>query len=136
MALCKSQMFTSEQPITILCIRVRSFTTTFRTHPHLHSLSNISHWITYDDGTDVDRDFVALGLELHFDESKGVSIESEASSSSIIDERVVESQKKQRTAAWAVSPNHGIVFDDTWKIVDDLEYSTLALKRYRLFLRR
>ena len=91
---------------------------------------------TYDDGTDVDRDFVALGLELHFDESKGVSIESEASSSSIIDERVVESQKKQRTAAWAVSPNHGIVFDDTWKIVDDLEYSTLALKRYRLFLHR
>uniref|UniRef100_A0A803NN89 EF-hand domain-containing protein n=1 Tax=Cannabis sativa TaxID=3483 RepID=A0A803NN89_CANSA len=84
---------------------------------------------TYDDGAgDVDRDFDALGLELNFDESKGVSIASEASSSSIIDERVVESQKKQRTAAWAVSPNHGIVFDDTWKIVDDLEILIKRLK--------
>ncbi|WCJ34948.1 Calcium-binding tetratricopeptide family protein [Euphorbia peplus] len=77
---------------------------------------------TYDDGAgDVDRDFDALELELNLDDGKGISMVSEASSSSILDERVVDSQKKQRTAAWAVSPNHGIVFDDTWKIVDDLE---------------
>ncbi|KAB2082442.1 hypothetical protein ES319_A05G197100v1 [Gossypium barbadense] len=84
---------------------------------------------TYDDGAgDVDRDFDALGLELNFDENKGASIVSEASSSSIADERVIESQKKQRTAAWAVSPHHGIVFDDTWKLVDDLE---ILLKRLK-----
>ncbi|KAF7837420.1 putative TPR repeat-containing protein [Senna tora] len=73
---------------------------------------------TYDDGAgDVDHD------------GQGVPMASEASSSSIVDERVaVETQKKQRTAAWAVSPNHGIVFDDTWKIVDDLEILVKRLK--------
>ncbi|KAK0577075.1 hypothetical protein LWI29_027531 [Acer saccharum] len=84
---------------------------------------------TYDDGAgDVDRDFDALGLELNLDDNKGVSVVSEASSSSIVDERAIDSQKKQRTAAWAVSPNHGIVFDDTWKIVDDLEILVKRLK--------
>ncbi|XVE56120.1 hypothetical protein DITRI_Ditri03aG0212100 [Diplodiscus trichospermus] len=84
---------------------------------------------TYDDGAgDVDRDFDALGLELNFDENKGSSVVCEASSSSIVDERVMESQKKQRTAAWAVSPHHGIVFDDTWKLVDDLEILVKRLK--------
>ncbi|XP_010530319.1 PREDICTED: uncharacterized TPR repeat-containing protein At1g05150 [Tarenaya hassleriana] len=80
---------------------------------------------TYDDGAgDVDRDFDALGLELNVDDTKG----SEASSSSIVDERAVDAQKKQRTAAWAVSPNHGIVFDETWKLVDDLEILVKRLK--------
>ncbi|KAL6134728.1 hypothetical protein ACLB2K_066956 [Fragaria x ananassa] len=84
---------------------------------------------TYDDGAgDVDRDFDVLGLELSLDEVKGASMASEASSSSIVDERVGESQKKQRTAAWAVSPNHGIVLDDTWKIMDDLEILVKRLK--------
>ncbi|KAK6938908.1 hypothetical protein RJ641_032416 [Dillenia turbinata] len=85
---------------------------------------------TYDDGAgDVDRDFDALGLELNLDSGKGISLASEAaSSSSIADERVLEPQKKQRTAAWAASPNHGIVFDDTWKIVDDLEILVKRLK--------
>lgn len=83
---------------------------------------------TYDDGAgDVDRDFDALGLELNVDSSKGISI-SEASSSSIADERVIEPHKKQRTAAWAASPSHGIVFDDTWKLVDDLEILIKRLK--------
>uniref|UniRef100_A0A6N2KPC6 EF-hand domain-containing protein n=1 Tax=Salix viminalis TaxID=40686 RepID=A0A6N2KPC6_SALVM len=82
---------------------------------------------TYDDGAgDVDRDFDALELELN-DDNKGSSIEAEASSS-IVDEKAIESQKKQRTADWAVSPNHGIVFDDTWKIVDDLEILVKRLK--------
>lgn len=84
---------------------------------------------TYDDGAgDVDRDFDALGLDLNSDGNKGISVISEASSSSIVDERAIEAQKKQRTAAWAVSPNHGIVFDDTWKIVDDLEILIKRLK--------
>uniref|UniRef100_A0A2P2PJ59 Uncharacterized protein MANES_05G152300 n=1 Tax=Rhizophora mucronata TaxID=61149 RepID=A0A2P2PJ59_RHIMU len=81
---------------------------------------------TYDDGAgDVDRDFDALELELNLDDNKGIS---EASSSSIVDERSVELQKKQRTAAWAVSPNHGIVFDGTWRIVDDLDILVKRLK--------
>lgn len=84
---------------------------------------------TYDDGAgDVDRDFDALELELNQDDNKGILVTSEASSSSIADERALESQKKQRTAAWALSPNHGIVFDDTWKIVDDLEILIKRLK--------
>ncbi|OWM75011.1 uncharacterized TPR repeat-containing protein At1g05150-like [Punica granatum] len=90
---------------------------------------------TYDDGAgDVDRDFDALGLELNLDEdakNKEIRVRTgsdEVSSSSIADERAMESQKKQRTAAWAVSPNHGIVFDDTWKIVDDLEILIKRLK--------
>ena len=39
---------------------------------------------------------------------------SEASLSSVADERALglESQKKQRIAAWAISPNHGIIFND------------------------
>ncbi|KAI4345890.1 hypothetical protein L6164_012977 [Bauhinia variegata] len=83
---------------------------------------------TYDDGAgDVDRDFDALGLELNLDE-KGIAVASEGPSS-VVDEGVsMETQKTQRTAAWAVSPNHGIVFDDTWKIVDDLEILVKRLK--------
>ncbi|KAJ8762184.1 hypothetical protein K2173_007338 [Erythroxylum novogranatense] len=84
---------------------------------------------TYDDGAgDVDRDFDALELELNLDDNKGIPVGSEASSSSVMDEGAMESQKKQRIAAWAVSPNHGIVFDDTWKIVDDLEILVKRLK--------
>ncbi|KAK2996430.1 hypothetical protein RJ639_025641 [Escallonia herrerae] len=84
---------------------------------------------TYDDGAgDVDRDFDALGLEFRPDSGNGISASVEASTSSIADERVAEPQKKQRTAAWAASPNHGIVFDDTWKLVDDLEILIKRLK--------
>ncbi|GAA0155173.1 hypothetical protein LIER_12958 [Lithospermum erythrorhizon] len=83
---------------------------------------------TYDDGAgDVDRDFDALGLEFKAEASSGV-VEEAASSSSIVDERMMEPHKKQRTAAWAASPNHGIVFDDTWKLVDDLEILIKRLK--------
>ncbi|XP_021759860.1 uncharacterized TPR repeat-containing protein At1g05150-like [Chenopodium quinoa] len=75
---------------------------------------------TYDDGAgDVDRDFEALNLDLVAGE--GEDSIAEASTSSVADDRAMEPQKKQRTAAWAASPNHGIVFDETWKLVDDLE---------------
>ncbi|XP_043712649.1 uncharacterized TPR repeat-containing protein At1g05150-like [Telopea speciosissima] len=84
---------------------------------------------TYDDGAgDVDRDFDALGLEFNSDSAKAIEMVSEASSSSIADERVVDPHKRQRTAAWAASPNHGIIFDDTWKLVDDLEILVKRLK--------
>ncbi|GMH23402.1 hypothetical protein Nepgr_025245 [Nepenthes gracilis] len=83
---------------------------------------------TYDDGAgDVDRDFEALGLDLAADDAEIVLAEASASSS-IADERALEPQKKQRTAAWAASPNHGIVFDDTWKLMDDMEILIKRLK--------
>lgn len=92
---------------------------------------------TYDDGAgDVDRDFDALGLDFSLEgediKNKEFRVRAgsdEVSSSSIVDDRTIESQKKQRTSAWAVSPHHGIVFDDTWKIVDDLE---ILIKRLTL----
>ncbi|KAF9620834.1 hypothetical protein IFM89_014771 [Coptis chinensis] len=91
---------------------------------------------TYDDGAgDVDRDFDALRLELvnnnnnnNNNESNLTVGASEASTSSIVDERIVESQKKLRTAAWAMSPNHGVAYDDTWKLMDDLEILIKRLK--------
>ncbi|KAL5985855.1 hypothetical protein ACLOJK_027844 [Asimina triloba] len=85
---------------------------------------------TYDDGAgDVDRDFDALGLQLQSSPTAAAAADpSEASSSSIADERAAEPHKKLRTAAWAASPNHGIVYDETWKIVDDLE---ILIKRLR-----
>lgn len=87
---------------------------------------------TYDDGAgDVDRDFDALGLDQKSPEDRnGVSRASEeaASSSSAADKRVMEPHAKQRTAAWASSPNHGVVFDDTWKLVDDLDILIRRLK--------
>ncbi|KMT20638.1 hypothetical protein BVRB_1g006160 [Beta vulgaris subsp. vulgaris] len=79
---------------------------------------------TYDDGAgDVDRDFEALNLD---GENDGII--AEASTSFAPDEMGIEPQKKQRTAAWAASPNHGIVFDETWKLVDDLEILIKRLK--------
>ncbi|KVH87614.1 uncharacterized TPR repeat-containing protein At1g05150-like [Cynara cardunculus var. scolymus] len=95
---------------------------------------------TYDDGAgDVDRDFEALGLELKPDdddnnidnnEAAASMAFEEASTSSVVDERVKspEPQKQHRTATWAASPNHGIIFDDTWKLVDDLEILIKRLK--------
>ncbi|KAK9758337.1 hypothetical protein RND81_01G223800 [Saponaria officinalis] len=86
---------------------------------------------TYDDGAgDVDRDFEALNLDLNSGiggEIDGVM--AEASTSSVNEERVDdEGVKNQRTASWATSPNHGIVFDETWKLVDDLEVLIKRLK--------
>ncbi|KAI3688859.1 hypothetical protein L2E82_46749 [Cichorium intybus] len=96
---------------------------------------------TYDDGAgDVDRDFEALALEVKPDDdndnnntnnelASSMPFE-EASTSSVLKERVKspEPQKQQRTATWAASPNHGIIFDDTWKLVDDLEILIKRLK--------
>ncbi|MQM00924.1 hypothetical protein Taro_033667 [Colocasia esculenta] len=112
---------------------------------------------TYDDGAgDVDRDFEALGLVLsaaapsapQAAESSSAAVVApgapgsmvfEAASSSVAPEECAASEVspadplqaklQQRTAAWAASPNHGIVFDETWKIVDDLE---ILIKRLRL----
>lgn len=85
---------------------------------------------TYDDGAgDVDRDFDALGLELKpLEEKNGISQAEEESASTSTAADAMEPHKKQRTAAWAASPNHGIIFDDTWKLIDDLEILIKRLK--------
>ncbi|GAB2291822.1 hypothetical protein Dimus_026073 [Dionaea muscipula] len=89
---------------------------------------------TYDDGAgDVDRDFDALGLDMASSSAAAADTdiavaESSGASSSIADEGRLDPQKKQRTAAWAASPNDGIMFDDTWRLVDDLEILIKRLK--------
>ncbi len=103
---------------------------------------------TYDDGAgDVDRDFDALGLhlasasiagdgndELQSAETKTNSrVDLGGSGSrlptpSIADEtsgKVVK--RSSNVGAWARSPNHGITYDETWGLIEDLE---LNLKRY------
>jgi hypothetical protein len=37
-------------------------------------------------------------------------------------------QKKQRNVAWVISPNHEIIFDNTWEIVNELEILINRLK--------
>ncbi|XP_024519477.1 uncharacterized TPR repeat-containing protein At1g05150 [Selaginella moellendorffii] len=96
---------------------------------------------TYDDGAgDVDRDFDALGLQLEKDDGAGAgtdveSVGDESRSSeptglskaggvvSIMDERpeAASAKRRQNVGAWAASPNNGIVYDDTWRLVEDLE---------------
>lgn len=88
---------------------------------------------TYDDGAgDVDRDFEALGLELKTDEeneaASSLALEEASTSSAMERASSVGPPKTHRTAAWAASPNHGIIFDDTWKLVDDLEILIKRLK--------
>ncbi|KAH7404632.1 hypothetical protein KP509_15G035600 [Ceratopteris richardii] len=79
---------------------------------------------TYNDGAgDVDRDFDALGLELGDADVVG---RMPGSSSSITDERerndaVRQSLRKQNAAPWTASPNNGITYDSTWRLVEDLE---------------
>ncbi|GMH16688.1 hypothetical protein Nepgr_018529 [Nepenthes gracilis] len=81
---------------------------------------------TYDDGAgDVDRDFEALDLDL-IDEDDNET--AEAAALSIVHDRTLDPQKNHRTAACAASPSHGIVFDDTWKFVVDLEIMVKRLK--------
>ncbi|WOL02798.1 hypothetical protein Cni_G11517 [Canna indica] len=110
---------------------------------------------TYDDGAgDVDRDFDALGLSLAADaggeevdsaggaSSSDVGVVAASSSTApdagagiLFDDSLLASASAPRpppprTAAppWAVSPNHGIVFDSSWSLLDDLE---ILVKRLR-----
>ncbi|XP_071696123.1 uncharacterized TPR repeat-containing protein At2g32450-like [Rutidosis leptorrhynchoides] len=98
---------------------------------------------TYDDGAgDVDRDFEALGLDLKSEINNNnndnkndsnndtvVNNDNNEGEASVGDVKLSpEPQRQLRTATWAASPNHGIVFDDTWKLVDDLEALIKRLK--------
>ncbi|XP_020586685.1 uncharacterized TPR repeat-containing protein At2g32450-like [Phalaenopsis equestris] len=95
---------------------------------------------TYDDGAgDVDRDFDALSLSLpHSPSPSSPSAASVAatvhaaaaddpSTSSIVDTSFPP--KRSSAAPWvSSSPNHGIAFDSTWPLLDDLE---MLIKRLR-----
>lgn len=73
---------------------------------------------TYEDGAgDVDRDFLALNLELDDKDSANTS----AMASSIVDERadaVPLTRRKDHMPPWAPS---NIVYDSTWLLVEDLQ---------------
>ncbi len=108
---------------------------------------------TYDDGAgDVDRDFDALGLHLDLTigdggtqelqlhaaaETKGKLARTGATGGSgsrqlpvasiSADETSANAAKRSsKLGAWASSPNHGIAYDDTWRLVEELE---LLLKK-------
>nr|CAD1837509.1 unnamed protein product [Ananas comosus var. bracteatus] len=74
---------------------------------------------TYDDGAgDVDRDFDALSLRLDPEAAAPPSPRPPARSA----------PSARRAAPWAASPNHGVVFDSSWALLDDLE---ILVKRLR-----
>ncbi|MCO5601841.1 hypothetical protein L7F22_055966 [Adiantum nelumboides] len=82
---------------------------------------------TYDDGAgDVDRDFDALRLQLDGSDGTDAAFALPPSSSSIVDEReradpTPPLRRKQNVAPWALSPNNGILHDNTWRLVEDLQ---------------
>lgn len=94
---------------------------------------------TYNDGAgDVDRDFDALSLSLPHSPSPsspsatsvGATVMSTADdpcTSSVVDTSFP--QRRASAAPWiSSSPNHGIAFESTWTLLDDLE---ILIKRLR-----
>lgn len=95
---------------------------------------------TYDDGAgDVDRDFDALSIEAVKETSEEedddvASLEGTSRASSLPSKRsgaistsgddrnlTPASRRKRSVGSWAGSPRNGIVYDDTWRLVEDLE---------------
>ncbi|KAG6496465.1 uncharacterized TPR repeat-containing protein At1g05150-like [Zingiber officinale] len=107
---------------------------------------------TYDDGAgDVDRDFDALGLSLSADaggeesDSAGAASDAAVASASsstppaaagiLFDDGLLASASAPKlppphaaAPPWAASANHGIAFDSSWTLLDDLE---ILVKRLR-----
>jgi tetratricopeptide (TPR) repeat protein len=103
---------------------------------------------TYDDGAgDVDRDFLALSLPpVDSDASSPEIAPGDATASpppsaaaSLLDDHArplgaggaapsASSRAASAAPAWAASPNHGIAFDSSWSLLDDLE---ILVKRLR-----
>ncbi|XP_043713752.1 uncharacterized TPR repeat-containing protein At2g32450-like [Telopea speciosissima] len=82
---------------------------------------------TYDDGAgDVDRDFSALFSSSQVSFITQLEAPSCSSSCSMIGladkSRITQRIPNLRVApAWAKSPNHGVDYDNTWKLVEDME---------------
>ncbi|KAM0950920.1 putative EF-hand domain, tetratricopeptide-like helical domain superfamily, EF-hand domain pair [Dioscorea sansibarensis] len=99
----------------------------FRTYsdfilPHDRGLSFDGLLRTYDDGAgDVDRDFDALGLNLPSSPSPSELPQKE-------EVAALPPPRPKSSAAWAATPNHGVAFDSTWSLIDDLE---ILIKRLR-----
>lgn len=94
---------------------------------------------TYDDGAgDVDRDFDALSLELDIERGEGDSEGEEEGISSVpskksgalssADDKGASARKKKSVGSWAGSPKNGIAYDDTWRLVEDLEITIRRLE--------
>uniref|UniRef100_A0ACD5TWQ0 Uncharacterized protein n=1 Tax=Avena sativa TaxID=4498 RepID=A0ACD5TWQ0_AVESA len=107
---------------------------------------------TYDDGAgDVDRDFLALSLPAVDSDASSPEIAAADNSSSspstgaaavaasLLDDHLKplgiagtppssSSRAAAAAPAWATSPNHGIAFDSSWSLLDDLE---ILVKRLR-----
>ncbi|XP_020104617.1 uncharacterized TPR repeat-containing protein At1g05150-like [Ananas comosus] len=98
---------------------------------------------TYDDGAgDVDRDFDALSLRLDPEAAappepsaaRAGQATAASSSSVLLDDRLLPDDRhappppRAAAAPWAASPNHGVVFDSSWALLDDLE---ILVKRLR-----
>ncbi|PKA49133.1 putative TPR repeat-containing protein [Apostasia shenzhenica] len=89
---------------------------------------------TYDDGAgDVDRDFDALSLSLPHSPSSpsaastSVTLATADDPSSLVVDPSIPARRPS-AAPWASSPHHGIVFESTWRLLDDLE---ILVKRLR-----
>ncbi|KAJ7544177.1 hypothetical protein O6H91_09G120400 [Diphasiastrum complanatum] len=99
---------------------------------------------TYDDGAgDVDRDFDALGLDLEDSEEEEISgregeleaggngeggqltgtFRNAGAAVSIADERaeIGAARRRQNLGAWATSPGNGIKYEETWRLIEDLD---------------
>ncbi|XP_062210684.1 uncharacterized TPR repeat-containing protein At2g32450-like [Phragmites australis] len=107
---------------------------------------------TYEDGAgDVDRDFLALSLPAVESDASSPEIapgdappadpgsSPPAGTASLLDDHVkpigaggappsASSRAAAAAPAWATSPNHGIAFDSSWALLDDLE---ILVKRLR-----
>lgn len=104
---------------------------------------------TYDDGAgDVDRDFDALGLKLSVPDEpveqigevqvpdpdvvpgvvSGASQPKPVAGPTSITNEITGpiTRRLSKVGAWAKSPNHGIMYDETWKLIEELE---LLLRR-------
>ncbi|KAL3514116.1 hypothetical protein ACH5RR_026833 [Cinchona calisaya] len=77
---------------------------------------------TYDDGAgDVDRDFSVLGLELNPGET--------VPGPSIVDKTVREAATDNKAMEWAILLHHTVAFQNTYKLLDDLEILIQKLEK-------
>ncbi|EHA8589121.1 putative TPR repeat-containing protein [Cocos nucifera] len=72
---------------------------------------------TYDDGAgDVDRDFAALSI-------LDPATDPNSNPSPAADPDLAPDPNPRLAPAWVSSPNHGIAHENTWRVVEDLEFA-------------
>ncbi|KAJ4966741.1 hypothetical protein NE237_018590 [Protea cynaroides] len=111
--------FNSDQISAILDEVFRSFSN-FIENP-LTGLSFDGLLRTYEDGaSDVDRDYSILFPSSHIP-SPSISDFVSCFSSEDNSTKILRISNLRVSSAWAKSPNHGVDYDNTWKLVEDLE---------------